>query len=61
MNTFDVNHFKVENNKYLFEASLWYSFDYSTSPLPKKTFSQSRAGRVWSENLLTDESVGDFK
>lgn len=22
MNTFDVNHFKVENNKYLFETSL---------------------------------------
>lgn len=24
MNTFDVNHFKVENNKYLFDNFVWF-------------------------------------
>lgn len=57
MNTFDVNHFKVENNKYLFEHSVWFSllwlcaFDIFSATSPC----------VWSENSLIDESVGDFK
>lgn len=63
MNTFDVNDFQVENNKYLFEH--FFDFPLTTPPFrPEKTFSQSRHDRaqgVWSENSLIDESVGDFK
>lgn len=58
MNTFDVNHFKVENNKYLFETSLiffesleWYCSNMF-SEVDKQEF-------IWSEIAVIDESVWD--
>lgn len=33
MNTFDVNHFKVQNNKYLFENSVWFPLTISHDAL----------------------------